>query len=45
MKIKKILATMMATIAAVATFGFAGCGGKGSDKETLYVYTNAGFAP
>ena len=45
MKIKKILATMMATIAAVATFGFAGCGGKGSDKEKLYVYTNAGFAP
>ncbi len=45
MKIKKILATMMATVAAVATFGFAGCGGKGSDKDTLYVYTNAGFAP
>ncbi|MBQ9114229.1 MAG: amino acid ABC transporter substrate-binding protein [Clostridia bacterium] len=45
MKLKKILATVMATIAAVATFSFAGCGGKGSDKETLYVYTNAGFAP
>lgn len=46
MKLKKILATVMATIAAVATFGFAGCGGsKGNDKETLYVYTNAGFAP
>lgn len=46
MKLKKILATVMATVAAVATFGFAGCGGsKGSDKEKLYVYTNAGFAP
>ena len=44
MKLKKILATVMATIAAVATFGFAGCGKK-DDGKTLYVYTNAGFAP
>ena len=28
MKLKKILATMLATIATVATFGFAGCGGE-----------------
>ena len=36
MKLKKILATVMATIAAVATFGFAGCGGsKGKDVKVM----------
>ena len=36
MKLKKILATVMATIAAVATFGFAGCGSsKGEDVKVM----------
>ncbi len=36
MKLKKILATVMATIAAVATFGFAGCGSsKGKDVKVM----------
>ena len=43
MSIKKVLACALATTAAFATFSFAGCGG--DDRETLYVYTNAGFAP
>ena len=43
MKIKKILACAMATIATIATMGFSGCGK--DDGKTLYVYTNAGFAP
>jgi polar amino acid transport system substrate-binding protein len=41
MKLKKIMATVLASIAAFATFGFASCGG----EETLVVYTEAGFAP
>lgn len=40
MKLKKFLATALATIATFATFGFASCG-----DETLVVYTEAGFAP
>ena len=36
MKLKKILATVMATIAAVATFGFASCGSsKGKDVKVM----------
>lgn len=41
MKLKKIFATVLATVAAVATFGFTSCNG----KEQLVVYTEAGFAP
>lgn len=41
MKLKKILATVLATVAAVATFSFTSCNG----KEQLVVYTEAGFAP
>ena len=41
MKLKKILATALATVAAVATFGFTSC----DSKEKLVVYTEAGFAP
>ena len=41
MKVKKILATVLATVAAFATFGFASC----NKEETLVVYTEAGFAP
>ncbi len=41
MKIKKILATTLATIAAFATFGFTSC----NNDDTLVVYTEAGFAP
>lgn len=43
MSIKKVLACALATTAAFATMSFASCGK--DDKETLYVYTNAGFAP
>lgn len=42
MKLKKILATTLAAIAALATVGFASCD-KGKDE--LIVYTEAGFAP
>ena len=38
---KKFLATTLAAIAAFATLGFASC----NKKETLIVYTEAGFAP
>ena len=41
MKFKKIAATLLASIAAFATFGFASCG----QNNTLVVYTEAGFAP
>lgn len=44
MSIKKVLACTLATTAALATMSFASCGGK-NDGKTLYVYTNAGFAP
>lgn len=40
MKIKKILATVFATVAAAATFSFTAC-----KDDTLVVYTEAGFAP
>ena len=40
---KKFLAIIMSCLTAVACcFAFTACG---SDKEKLYVYTNAGFAP
>lgn len=41
MKLKKILAGILATVAALATFSFASCG----KDDTLVVYTEAGFAP
>ena len=41
MKIKKFLATVLATIAAFATFSFSSC----TQGNTLIVYTEAGFAP
>ena len=41
MSIKKILACTLATTAAFATLSFSSCG----DKDTLIVYTEAGFAP
>ena len=40
MKLKKILATVLATVATFATLGFTACSG-----DTLVVYTEAGFAP
>lgn len=43
MKIKKVIASLLATVAAFATIGMASCGGGGED--TLIVYTEAGFAP
>ena len=43
MSIKKILACTLATTAAFATLNFSGC--NKDDGKTLYVYTNAGFAP
>ena len=43
MNFKKVMATTLATVAACATLGFTACGG--ADSNTLYVYTNAGFAP
>lgn len=41
MKIKKIFATLLATVSAFATISFASCG----NANTLIVYTEAGFAP
>ena len=41
MKLKRIFATVLATIAAIATFSFASC----NKEDTLIVYTEAGFAP
>ena len=41
MKLKKIMAGILATVAAFATIGFASC----NKEETLVVYTEAGFAP
>ena len=41
MKLKKIMAGILATVAAFATFGFASC----NKEDTLVVYTEAGFAP
>lgn len=38
---KKILVVILALVMAVSLFVFAGC----KKKETLYVYTNSGFAP
>ena len=40
MKFQKILATVLATVATVATFGFTSC-----NQDQLVVYTEAGFAP
>ncbi len=46
MKLKKILATVLATVAAFATLGFTACNKDVNEKkETLIVYTEAGFAP
>ncbi len=42
MSIKKVLACALATTAAFATMSFASCG---KNKDTLIVYTEAGFAP
>ena len=42
---KKIIATVLAAVAACTTFCFASCGDKKDDTKTLQVYTNAGFAP
>ncbi len=42
MKMKKVLAVTLATVAACATMGMAACGDK---KDELIVYTEAGFAP
>ena len=44
MKIKKLIATVLATVTAFATFGFTSCNLLGG-KEKLIVYTEAGFAP
>lgn len=41
MKMKKIIAGILATAATVATFGMASCG----SEDALVVYTEAGFAP
>lgn len=41
MKLKKLFATVLATIAALSTLGFTACGG----DDKLVVYTEAGFAP
>lgn len=38
---KKIIATTLATVAALATMGFSSC----AKDDTLIVYTEAGFAP
>ena len=40
MKIKKVISTVLAAIAATATLGFSACG-----DDSLVVYTEAGFAP
>ena len=40
MKLKKIISTTLATVAAFATLGFSAC-----NDNTLVVYTEAGFAP
>ncbi len=42
MKLKKLIATALAAIAAFATLGFASCN---EEKDKLIVYTEAGFAP
>ena len=42
MKLKKILAGIMAVVAAFGAMAMASCGGK---DDTLVVYTEAGFAP
>ena len=41
MKVKKIMATVLAIAATISTFGFASC----NKDDTLVVYTEAGFAP
>ena len=41
-KMKKVIVIMLVCILAIACVFGAGCG---SNKPTLYVYTNAGFAP
>lgn len=41
MKMKKMIAGILATAATLATFGMASCG----SDDTLVVYTEAGFAP
>lgn len=41
MKIKKLIASLLATVTAFATFAFTSCAG----DNTLVVYTEAGFAP
>lgn len=40
---KKIIALIAAVVMSIATLGLVGCGGP--KENTLYVYTNAGFAP
>lgn len=42
---KKVAAIAMATVATVAAFGMSSCFNQGEQKEKLYVYTEAGFAP
>ena len=48
MKLKKILATLLAAVAAIATFSFASCGNKGEDvkvmKEILLTEEDYAFA-
>lgn len=41
MKLKKVIAGVLAAVAAFATIGMASCG----SDDTLIVYTEAGFAP
>ncbi len=43
MKIKKLIASVLATVSAFAAFSFTSCGL--SDSNKLIVYTEAGFAP
>ncbi len=40
---KRIITLVLAMLVGIACVGFTACGG--SDKETLNVYTNSGFAP
>ena len=40
MKLKKVLATVLATASVFGTLGFSSCG-----SNKLVVYTEAGFAP
>ena len=40
MKLKRLISTVLATVASVATLGFSSC-----KEDALIVYTEAGFAP